>query len=191
MPKNLVKTPLRLPKPNYSKNKFEFDNLKMSKDEKSIIFEQNKSYGNNFNNKINNILPIIKNSKKDFYEKNKIDLADNNKFVQKLLYNNNIKKDLYHNKCLINNFNFQWMKLRSKKNNYNINNNKINNNSYDAMKIFELYKPPSNILNNLKKMNQKEEYSDLDKSNEQILPKIRRNIYSQIKIIPKRNPNLK
>ena len=211
MPKNISRTPLRLPKPNYSKDENEkcFDALRDDKDEKSMISEQNKSLRNNYNYINNNILPIINNSKKEFYKNNQINFNDYVKLgLHKIFFNNNTDgmdnnndsyKEYNHNKNLINNYNLKWIKLRNIKNNFN----KINNNSYDAMKIIKLYKPPQNITNNsnifnqinMKQKNKSNEHMSMNINLKQSLPKIERkfnkDIYSQIKIIPKLNQNLK
>jgi len=191
MPKDLVKTPLRLPKPNYSKNEIEksFENKSQS------LFSCQNDYENNYNNYYNNnnILPLIKNTRKFFFNKcfdKNNDNQENNEMNKYLNYN--------VNKHLMNNFNLQWMKIRNNRLNYgnvNNNNNNINRKSSDSMKIMKLYKPPSNISNDLfgnnyNKINMKENGINNERINPSSLPRIRRkynnNIYSQIKIIQKK-----
>jgi len=186
MPKDLVKTPLRLPKPNYSKNEIEksFENKSQS------LFSCQNDYDNNYYNN-NNILPLIKNTRKFFFNKcfdKNNDNQENNEMNKYLNYN--------VNKHLMNNFNLQWMKIRNNRLNYgNVNNNNINRKSSDSMKIMKLYKPPSNMSNDLfgnnyNKINMKENGINNERINPSSLPRIRRkynnNIYSQIKIIQKK-----
>ena len=97
---------------------------------------------------------------------------------------------------MINNFNNQWLKMRNNRINYGIvNNYNVNRKSSDSMKIIKLYKPPSNMSNDLlsnhyNKINMKESNINNEKININSLPRIRmkynNNLYSQIKIIQKK-----
>ena len=191
MPKDLAKTPLRLPMPNYSRNEIEksFENKSQSLFSCQNDYENNSNNNYNYNN--NNILPIIKN-KRNFYFNKCFDKNNDNQ------ENNEINKYLNYNvnKHLINNFNKQWLKIRNNRINYGIvNNYNLNRKSSDSMKIIKLYKPPSNMSNDLlsnhyNKINMKESNINNEKININSLPRIRRkynnNIYSQIKIIQKK-----
>ena len=93
----------------------------------------------------------------------------------------------------MNNFNMQWLKIRNKRINYGIvNDNQVNRRSSDSMKIFNLYKPPSNMSNDLfgnkyNKQNMKDNNINSERINDSSLPRIKRkynnNKYSQIKIL--------
>ena len=207
MPKNLVKTPLKFPEPNYTNNENEksFDNIKYNNIEnKNVVFELNRSY--DYNNNYN-ILPLINNSRKKNKDKNKInyDGREKNNF-HKILNNLKIntiedsydkeeinKENNYNNNKLLNNFNYQWMKIRNAKKNYNAFNNNIINIKSGDLKIMKLYKPLNIFENNFSRKNIKSNFinNSVNKTKEEILPKIKRNynknIYSQIKIIPKLN----
>ena len=189
MPKDLVKTPLRLPKPNYSKSEIEksFENKSQSQN----LFSCQNDYKNNYNNYYNNnnIFPLIKNTRKYLF--NKCFEKNNNNNQEK----NEINKYLNYNanKHLMNNFNMQWLKFRNNRINCGIvNDNKVNRKSSDSMKIIKLYKPPTNMSNDLfgnnyNKINMKENNINNGRINISSLPRIRKkynnNIYSQIKII--------
>ena len=188
MPKDLVKTPLRLPKPNYAKNEIEksFENKSQNPFSCQKDYENNNYYNNN------NILPLIKNTRKFYFNK----CFDKNNDNQE---NNEINKYLNYNinKHLMNNFNKQWLKIRNNRINYGIINDKqVNRRSSDSMKIMKLYKPPSNIPNDLfgnkcNKINIIENNINNERINISSLPRIRRkynnNIYSQIKILQNNN----
>jgi NIMA (never in mitosis gene a)-related kinase len=217
MPKNMVKTPLKFPEPNYSikrndKNNKLIYNLKNNRNNRSNQLELNKSYDYNYND---NILPmIIKNTKKNLIERNNENFMDKYGFqriINKNLEDNinkddiNNKKEMNNynnnnnnNKNLLNNFNYQWMKMRNSRKKFNAinNNNKYINNNSESMKIMKLYKP-FNIYNNEKTVTRKSNYLNtindyINKSKEEALPIIKgsnnkKKIYLNIKIIPNRN----
>ena len=88
---------------------------------------------------------------------------------------------------LLNNYNIQLIKIRNNRNN-NIFNKNIINNSNDNMKIIKLYKPYK-IYNQTNKKIKSKNKELINKTEEQILPTIKRNnyknIYSKIKINPR------
>jgi len=196
IPKNFTKTPFRLPKSNYSKNENEkyLDNLSYSNINNKSAFKEknNRNIYNNYN------LPFIKNTRKIMYNKGKINY-DNSQFgIQKIInnikYNNNFDEEINMNKDhkinhnnLLNNYNIQLIKIRNNRNN-NIFNKNIINNSNDNMKIIKLYKPYKIYNQTIKKIKSKNKEL-INKTEEQILPTIKRNnyknIYSKIKINPR------
>ena len=208
MPKNIIKTPIKFPEPNYMsemnyEKKKTIYNLKYNRNNRKNNLELNKSWDYNYNN---NYLPmIIKNTKKYFLDKS--NEKDKKKYGFDKIINNNLeqsvdKEDLNkvmnkHNskKNLLNNFNYQWMKMRNSRKKFNaVNDNIIINNNSDSMKILKLYKPLNIYNTNQKTITRKSNYLNTindynNKTKEEVLPKIKgnynKNIYSNIKIFPK------
>ena len=196
-PKNLSKTPFKFPKANYSKNENEksFEKLKYNINNISIL--NNPNFSNDNNNYSN--LPIINNTKKIFYNKCNINYGHNGKFgIHRIL--NNIKINNNNNEentkvsnpsknYLLKNYNKQWIKMRNNGKFNDINKIIFINKSNDTIKLIKLYKPfkiYKDFSNNKIKIKTKDKNDLINKSEEKLLPVIKRhynnNIYSQIQI---------
>ena len=198
-PKNLSKTPFKLPKANYSKNENEKSFEKLKNNINNVSYLNNHNFSNDNNNNNSN-LPVINNTRKIFYNKCRINYGNNGKFgIHRVLNSikNNNNKNEENNKdnnppnknYLLKNYNMQWIKMRNNGDLNNINKNFLINKSNDTIKIMKLYKPfkiSNNFSNNKIKIKIKEKNNLINKSEEKVLPVIKRNynnnIYSQIQI---------